>query len=46
MDREELFYRIRKNKNKKKEAIVLIADFLVTTREKAKIIYEEEFGNE
>ena len=45
MDREELFYRIRKNKNKKQEAIVLIADFLVTTREKAKKIYEEEFEN-
>ena len=46
MDREELFYRIRKNKNKKKEAIVLISDFLVTTREEAEKIYQEEFGNE
>lgn len=45
MDKKELFYRIRRNKNKKQEAIVLIADFLVTTREEAKIIYEQEFEN-
>lgn len=46
MDKEELFWLIRRNKNKKQEAIVLIADFLVTTREKAKKIYEEEFEKE
>ena len=31
--------------NSRKEAIILIADFLVTTLKKAEQIYEEEFGN-
>ena len=43
MDRREIIALIRRNKNTKREAIVLIADFLVTTRERAKKIYEEEF---
>lgn len=46
MNRKEVIWLIKRNKNTKKEAIRLIADFLVTTREMAKKIYEEEFGNE
>lgn len=45
MNREEVIWLIKRNKNKKAEAIRLIADFLVTTREMAKKIYEEEFEN-
>ena len=37
---------MKRNRNSKHKAIRLIADFLVTTREEAKKIYEEEFGNE
>lgn len=46
MNREEVIWRIKRNKNNKNEAIRLISDFLVITREEAKKIYEEEFGNE
>ena len=46
MNRKEVIALIRRNKNKRKEAIILIADFLVTTKKKAGQIYEEEFGNE
>ena len=45
MNREEVIWRIKRNKNNKNEAIRLISDFLVITREEAKKIYEEEFGN-
>ena len=45
MHRKEVIWLIKRNRNSKREAIMLIADFLVTTREKAKKIYEEEFGN-
>lgn len=46
MNRKEIIWLIKRNRNSKKEAIILIADFLVTTRERAIKIYEEEFGNE
>ena len=45
MNRKEVISLIRRNKNNRKEAIILIADFLVTTLKKAEQIYEEEFGN-
>ena len=45
MNRKEVIWLIKRNRNSKREAIRLIADFLVTTREVAKKIYEEEFGN-
>ena len=46
MNRQEIIALIRRNKNTKREAIVLIADFLVKTRKEAEKIYEEEFENE
>ena len=46
MNRKEVIWLIKRNKNTKREAIRLIADFLVTTKEKAEKIYEEEFENE
>ena len=46
MNREEVIQLIKRNRNSRKKAIILISDFLVTTKEKAKQIYEEEFGNE
>ena len=46
MNRKEVIWLIKRNRNSRKEAIILISDFLVTTREEAKKIYEEEFGNE
>lgn len=46
MNRKEIIWLIKRNRNSKKEAIILIADFLVTTRERAIKIYEEEFENE
>ncbi len=45
MNRKEVIWRIKRNNNKKNEAIRLISDFLVITREEAKKIYEEEFEN-
>ena len=45
MNREEVIWMIKRNKNNKHEAIRLISDFLVITREEAKKIYEEEFEN-
>ena len=46
MNRQEKIALIRRNKNTKREAIVLIADFLVKTRKEAEKIYEEEFGGD
>ena len=46
MSKAEVIALIKRNQNTRREAITLIADFLVTTREEAKKIYEEEFGNE
>ena len=45
MNRKEVIWLIKRNRNSKREAITLISDFLVTTMEEAKQIYEEEFGN-
>lgn len=46
MNRKEVIRLIKRNRNTRKEAIILISDFLVTTKEEAKQIYEEEFGNQ
>lgn len=46
MNRKEVIWMIKRNGNGRKEAIILISDFLVTTMEEAKKIYEEEFENE
>ena len=45
MNRKEIIWVIKRNNHDKKTAITLISDFLVTTKEEAKKIYEEEFGN-
>lgn len=45
MNKKEIIALIKRNKNKKREAITLIADFLVITRRMAEQIYEEEFGD-
>jgi hypothetical protein len=44
MNRREVIALIKRNKNKRSEAITLISDFLVISEEKAEMIYEEEFG--
>lgn len=46
MNRKEVIRLIKRNRNTRKEAIILISDFLVTTMEEAEKIYEEEFENE
>ena len=46
MNKEEVIKLIKRNKNPRKKAITLIADFLVISKEQAEKIYEEEFGNE
>ena len=46
MNRKEVIRLIKRNRNTRKEAIILISDFLVTTMEEAEKIYQEEFGNE
>lgn len=46
MSRKEVIWMIKRNNHNKKTAITLISDFLVTTKEEAKKIYEEEFENE
>lgn len=46
MNRKEIIWLIKRNRNSKKEAIILISDFLVTTMEEAEKIYQEEFENE
>ena len=45
MNRKEIVWVIKRNNHDKKTAITLISDFLVTTKEEAKKIYEEEFEN-
>lgn len=45
MNRKEVIWLIKRNKNTKRDAITLIADFLVTTKEIAKKIYQEEIEN-
>ena len=44
MSKWEVLRMIRLNNHKKKQAIVLIMDFLLVSREEANAIYEEEFG--
>ena len=46
MTREEVIALIKRNKNKRHEAIRLISDFLVISRKRAIKIYEEEFEND
>lgn len=46
MNKEEVIKLIKRNKNPRKEAITLIADFLVISKEKAEKVYAEEFENE
>lgn len=43
MTKQEVIDLIKRNKNTKREAITLISDFLVTSRDRAKQIYREEF---
>ena len=45
MNRKEVIWLIKRNKNTKAEAIRLIADFLVISKEQAEKIYDEEFEN-
>jgi hypothetical protein len=45
VNRKEIIALIKRNKNTKKQAITLIADFLVISKRKAEKIYEEEFEN-
>lgn len=42
MNRKEVICLIKRNRNSKREARILISDFLVTTMEEAKQIYREE----
>ena len=46
MNKKEVLAMIRRNKNKRNQAIILISDFLVISRKKAEKIYQEEFENE
>ena len=43
MNKEEVIKLIKRNKNSRKEAIILIADFLVIEKDEAEKIYIEEF---
>ena len=45
MNRNEVIALIKRNKNNKKEAIVLISDFLAISKQEANKIYLEEFEN-
>ena len=45
MNRKEVIALIKRNKNKRKEAIILISDFLAISKKKAEEIYVEEFEN-
>ena len=45
MNKEEVIKLIKRNKNPRKEAITLIADFLVINKKQAEKIYAEEFEN-
>ena len=43
MTEQEIFNRIRRNGIEKSKAIILIADFLVKSKQEAREIYENEF---
>lgn len=45
MNKEEVIKLIKRNKNRYKEAITLLMDFLVISKEEAEKIYEEELEN-
>jgi hypothetical protein len=45
MNKKEVIALIKRNKNTRKEAITLISDFLVISKEKAEKIYKEEIEN-
>lgn len=45
MDYEEVIKLIKRNKNSKSEAIILISDFLAISKQEADKIYQEEFEN-
>ena len=44
MNRQEVIAMIKRNRNPRNEAITLIADFLVTTKEKAKKYMRRNLG--
>ena len=44
MSEKEIISRIKRNKNRKCEAIALIADFLMIRKEQAREIYKKHFG--
>ena len=46
MNKEEVLSLIKRNKNTKREAVVLIADFLVKSKKEAEEIYNKAFGTE
>lgn len=46
MKLEEIIWVIKSNNHRKGEAITLISDFLVISREEAKKIYQKEFEYE
>ena len=43
MTKKEILSRIRRGKIEKSKAIILIADFLVKSKQEAREIYENEF---
>lgn len=43
MSKAEVIALIKRNGNTRREAIILIADFLVTNKKEANRIYEQEF---
>ena len=46
MNKEEVIKLIKRNKNPYKQAIKLLMDFLVISKEEAEKVYVEEFENE
>ena len=42
LDKEKLIFRIKRNKLRRREAIILISDFLCISHQKAEEIYENE----
>ena len=45
MNKKEVIALIKRNRNTRKEAITLLMDFLIISKEDAEKIYREEFGN-
>ena len=44
MNKEEVIWLIKRNRNTYKEAITLLMDFLIITKEEAEKIYNEELN--